>query len=172
MVSFWLGAGQPDMPIPQRAELAAHLLDAADAALRQGGNPEEHHPTAVAIGLRFPQTLKGCKQQAGRIRKPLWIFFRILGEFMRADTQELESLMNSLKMTVAACPRIERLGLDARLGNMKDFRDLTGGKARRQMRWNRDCAPVALKMIDEASKRHEVADMRSVARFGKRKGIA
>ena len=142
---FWLGAGQAEWQIDQRAELCATLLSEYRRL-----DHEQQSPGGRAMVRRFPATLQECANNGGRISRPLWIMWRIIGELARCDTQELESLMNSIKMIVASCPRIEKQSLDSRLGIMKKFRELTGGLQRRQMRWKRDAAPAVMSIVNEA----------------------
>jgi hypothetical protein len=138
---LWLGAATPDQAVSQRAELAAELLSARESP--------GAYPAARAIAQRFPAALEACVKSGGRVDPRLWCLFRMIGWEWKADTQELESLMSSIRLVVAACPSIRQPGLDARLGLMKAFRELVGDAIRSNLRWSRDAKPAIENMIDE-----------------------
>lgn len=163
---LWLAAGTPELHIPQRKALAAELLEML-ADVEMNDNPEVYHPTALALARRFRAVLTECMETGGMMRRDqkLFMVFRLISGEFRVDAQELESMMNSIKMIVAACPGILQPGLDARMGCMKDFREATGGQPRKNLRFSRDVKPVVERMVDSVEEANPERVLNRIDRF-------
>ena len=160
---LWLAAGAPDFPIPQRAALAEDLR----SLLRNPAEAAWANPAAVLIAKRFPMALEECARSGGSLAHDsrLWLVFRTIAAEWKADTQELESMMNSIKMIIDACPAMREPALDARLAAMKAFREKTEHKPRAKMRFTRDVRPALEDMVEEVIDANAHSVLKRIDRF-------
>ena len=78
------------------------------------------HITAAKIVRVFRTELIWTVHNQGRARMRLFAPFRTLACRWRADTSEMESIMNLIGVALTKCPRMNLPTLDARVGNVKD----------------------------------------------------
>ena len=108
---LWFSYGKPSDKCPERLNIARTLLDTSD---------EELIPTARKIKKAFARHLADVVASDGAVDMQLYALIRCVAVVWRADTQELEGIMNLIQIGCTRASRISLALLDARVSSIKD----------------------------------------------------
>jgi hypothetical protein len=108
---LWLAYSSPTEECQSRLRVVTMMLNTDDEIL---------HRTAVKIKRVFRKELDDCLGTNGRLSSRLYSPMRIVANEWKADTQEIEGIMNLIKLASHASNTISAQLMDARVGNRKD----------------------------------------------------
>lgn len=98
-----------------RYDLACEILDTPDAKL---------HRTARKLKQVFVGELVLIKASGGQCSMLVYAPIRLVVRTWRADSSEVESVMNMIQNVIASAPRASMPLVDARVGNRKALREI------------------------------------------------
>jgi len=107
---LWFARHEPAHPCRQRAALAKEILETREGDL---------HRTARKLRALFFPELSACERSGGTISMLVFAPIRLVAKLWRADTQQVEGVMNMIHNTCNASPHIGHALMDARVGNRK-----------------------------------------------------
>jgi len=109
---LWLAYRTPELRHPKRKEIAETILKTS---------PDELHINARKILELFRGSLQSIVANNGAVDMRLYITMRYVACTWRADTSEMEGIMNLISIgVVRGSSQISLALLDARVSNVKD----------------------------------------------------
>ena len=108
---LWLAFGEPELKHPKRLQIATELLDTPI---------EQLHIAGRKIVQLFRNVLVKCVENGGAICITLFVVMRFVACNWRADTSEMESIMNLISIaTRMGSSQISLALVDARVASVK-----------------------------------------------------